>query len=42
MEWFEKYINNRAYVWEKVPGDEKKEPARPTTTSAGVGQLQQQ
>jgi hypothetical protein len=41
MEWFEKYINNRAYVWEKVPGDEKKEPARPTTT-AGVGQLQQQ
>ena len=25
MEWFEKYINNRAYVWEKVPGDEKKD-----------------
>lgn len=33
MEWFEKYVNGRAYVWEKVPGDEKKEPAK-TTTSA--------
>ena len=26
MEWFEKYIHNRAYTWEKAPGDEKKEP----------------
>ena len=29
MEWFEKYINNRAYIWEKAPGDEKKDPAKP-------------
>ena len=28
MEWFEKYIHNRAYTWEKVPGDEKKDPRR--------------
>jgi dipeptidyl aminopeptidase/acylaminoacyl peptidase len=34
MEWFEKYINNRAYVWEKVPGEEKKEP-KTTTTAPG-------
>ncbi|MEO8678574.1 MAG: S9 family peptidase [Vicinamibacterales bacterium] len=33
MEWFEKYINNRSYVWEKAPGDEKKEPAKPTTSA---------
>jgi dipeptidyl aminopeptidase/acylaminoacyl peptidase len=33
MEWFEKYVNNRTYVWEKAPGDEKKEPAKPTTTA---------
>jgi dipeptidyl aminopeptidase/acylaminoacyl peptidase len=33
MEWFEKYINNRAYVWEKVPGDEKKEAPKTTTTA---------
>jgi dipeptidyl aminopeptidase/acylaminoacyl peptidase len=26
MEWFEKWVNNRAYVWEKAPGDETKEP----------------
>ena len=32
MEWFEKYIHNRAYVWERAPGDEKKEP-KPTTTA---------
>lgn len=32
MEWFEKYINNRAYAWEKVPGDEKNGAAKPTTT----------
>ena len=33
MEWFERWINNRTYVWETVPGDEKKEP--PKTTTAG-------
>lgn len=25
MEWFEKHIHGRAYSWEKVPGEEKKE-----------------
>ncbi|HEX8028581.1 MAG TPA: S9 family peptidase [Vicinamibacterales bacterium] len=35
MEWFEKYINSRAYVWEKVPGEEKKEVAKPTSTASG-------
>jgi dipeptidyl aminopeptidase/acylaminoacyl peptidase len=30
MEWFEKWIHNRAYTWEKAPGDDK--PAGPTTT----------
>jgi dipeptidyl aminopeptidase/acylaminoacyl peptidase len=34
MEWFEKYIHNRAYTWERAPGDEKKEPAK-TTTAPG-------
>jgi dipeptidyl aminopeptidase/acylaminoacyl peptidase len=33
MEWFEKYVNNRTYTWEKAPGDEKKEPAKTTTTA---------
>ena len=34
MEWFEKHINNRSYVWEKVPGDEKKDaPKVPTTAT---------
>lgn len=32
MEWFEKWVNNRAYLWEQIPGDEKKEPAKTTTT----------
>jgi dipeptidyl aminopeptidase/acylaminoacyl peptidase len=32
MEWFEKYIHNRAYTWERAPGDEKKEP-KPTTSA---------
>ena len=32
MEWFEKYIHNRAYTWERAPGDEKKE-LKPTTTA---------
>ncbi len=31
MEWFEKHINNRAYTWERAPGDEKKETPKPTT-----------
>lgn len=35
MEWFEKHANNRGYTWERVPGEEKKDAARPTTT-AGV------
>jgi dipeptidyl aminopeptidase/acylaminoacyl peptidase len=33
MEWFEKYVNNRAYVWEKVPGDDKKDTVKPPTTA---------
>jgi hypothetical protein len=33
MEWFEKYINNRAYVWEKIPGEDKKDAAKVTTTA---------
>jgi dipeptidyl aminopeptidase/acylaminoacyl peptidase len=33
MEWFEKYVHNRAYTWERAPGDEKKEPPKPTTTA---------
>ena len=32
MEWFEKHIHNRAYTWERAPGDDKKEP-KPTTTT---------
>ncbi|HXG88475.1 MAG TPA: S9 family peptidase [Vicinamibacterales bacterium] len=23
MEWFEKWVNNKSYVWEKAPGDDK-------------------
>jgi hypothetical protein len=34
MEWFEKYINNRAYTWEKVPGDKDKDAPKPTTTTS--------
>ena len=33
MEWFEKHIHNRVYVWEKVPGDEKKDASKVTTTA---------
>lgn len=33
MEWFEKYINNRPYTWEKVPGDEKKDAPKATTAA---------
>ena len=42
MEWFEKHIHNRAYMWEKAPGDEKKEPARPTTHGQLSSQSRQQ
>ncbi len=31
MEWFEKWVNNRAYVWEKAPADQKKDPVKTTT-----------
>lgn len=34
MEWFDKHIHNRAYVWEKVPVDEKKDPPKVTTTAS--------
>ena len=34
MEWFEKYINNRAYTWEKVPGDKDKDAPKPATTTS--------
>jgi dipeptidyl aminopeptidase/acylaminoacyl peptidase len=30
MEWFDRYVHDRAYVWEPAPGSEKREPARPT------------
>ena len=33
MEWFEKHIHNRAYVWEKAPGAEKETP-KPTTSAS--------
>jgi dipeptidyl aminopeptidase/acylaminoacyl peptidase len=33
LEWFEKHIHNRAYTWEKVPGEEKKDAPKPTTTA---------
>ena len=33
MEWFEKHLFNRAYTWERAPGDEKKEAAKTTTAS---------
>jgi dipeptidyl aminopeptidase/acylaminoacyl peptidase len=32
MEWFEKWVNNRSYTWEKVPGEEKSLP-KPTSTA---------
>lgn len=34
MEWFEKYINNRPYVWEKAPGEDKKDAPKATTTAS--------
>jgi dipeptidyl aminopeptidase/acylaminoacyl peptidase len=33
MEWFEKHVHNRAYTWERPPGDAKTEAAKPTTTA---------
>jgi dipeptidyl aminopeptidase/acylaminoacyl peptidase len=33
MEWFEKHIHNRGYTWERVPGEEKKDAPKPTTTA---------
>ena len=33
MEWFEKHIHNRAYTWEKVPGDEKTDAPKVTITA---------
>jgi dipeptidyl aminopeptidase/acylaminoacyl peptidase len=37
MEWFEKWIHNRAYVWEKAPAEEKPAPKPTTTASPGPG-----
>jgi dipeptidyl aminopeptidase/acylaminoacyl peptidase len=31
MEWFERYVHQRAYTWERVPGDSGREPMRTTT-----------
>ena len=31
LDWFEKYVTERAYTWEKAPGDEA---PKPTTTTA--------
>jgi dipeptidyl aminopeptidase/acylaminoacyl peptidase len=33
MEWFEKYIHNRAHTWEKAPGDDKTDAPKVTTTA---------
>jgi dipeptidyl aminopeptidase/acylaminoacyl peptidase len=33
MEWFEKHVFNRAYTWEKVPGEEKTEASKPITAA---------
>jgi dipeptidyl aminopeptidase/acylaminoacyl peptidase len=32
LEWFEKWVNNRAYTWERVPGEEKP-AAKPAPTA---------
>jgi dipeptidyl aminopeptidase/acylaminoacyl peptidase len=34
MEWYEKHVHGRPYVWEKVPGDEKTTAPKPTTQGA--------
>jgi len=31
MEWFEKWVNNRPYTWEKAPSEEKAEIVKPPT-----------
>jgi dipeptidyl aminopeptidase/acylaminoacyl peptidase len=31
IEWFEKYATRRPYVWEKAPGEDGKNAAKPTT-----------
>jgi dipeptidyl aminopeptidase/acylaminoacyl peptidase len=31
MEWFEKWVNGRTYIWEKAPGEPAKEPMKTTT-----------
>ena len=36
MEWFEKHVNDRTYVWEKVPGEEKKDSAKSPTTAGQI------
>jgi dipeptidyl aminopeptidase/acylaminoacyl peptidase len=33
MEWFERWVHDRPYTWEKAPGDEKGEPSKPTTAN---------
>ena len=33
MEWFEKHVHNRSYTWERIPGEEKKEAPKPTSTA---------
>ncbi len=33
MEWFEKHVHGRAYTWEKVPGEEKKDLSKPQTAT---------
>lgn len=30
MEWFEKWVFDRAYTWEQVPGEQKKDPSATT------------
>ena len=32
MEWFERHVHHRPYVWEKAPGDEPKDSGKPVTT----------
>jgi hypothetical protein len=32
MEWFEKWVHNRTYEWERAPGHEQKAPSKTTTS----------
>ncbi len=32
MEWFERYVHDRPYTWERVPGDETRDAQKPVTT----------